>query len=187
MASSNDIKNGAVLELDGQLWTTLEFQHVKPGKGGAFIRTKLKNVTSGKVVDRTFNAGAKVEFAVVDRSNYQFLYADGDEYVFMDLRDFDQIGVPTEVVGDAANFLLENQEVTVALHEGTPLYIEMPPSVVMEITYTEPGLQGDRSSGATKSATVETGHEVQVPLFVDQGTRIKVDTRNSEYLGRVSD
>ncbi|GAA3286085.1 elongation factor P [Nesterenkonia halophila] len=187
MASSNDIKNGAVLELDGQLWTTLEFQHVKPGKGGAFIRTKLKNVTSGKVVDRTFNAGAKVDFAVVDRSNYQFLYVDGDEYVFMDLRDFDQIGVPAGVVGDAANFLMENQEVTVALHEGTPLYIEMPPSVVMEITYTEPGLQGDRSSGATKSATVETGHEVQVPLFVEQGTRIKIDTRNSEYLGRVTD
>ncbi|OSM44666.1 elongation factor P [Nesterenkonia sp. PF2B19] len=187
MATSNDIKNGSVLKLEGQLWNTLEFQHVKPGKGGAFIRTKLKNITSGKVVDKTFNAGAKVEFATVDRSNYQYLYADGDDYVFMDLRDYDQITVPGAVVGDAANFLLESQEVSIALHEGTPLYLDMPPSVVLEITYTEPGLQGDRSSAGTKSATLETGHEIQVPLFVDQGTKVKVDTRSSEYLGRVTD
>ncbi|MDO5492165.1 MAG: elongation factor P [Nesterenkonia sp.] len=187
MATSNDIKNGSVLKLEGQLWNTVEFQHVKPGKGGAFIRTKLRNLTSGKVVDKTFNAGAKVELATVDRSNYQFLYTDGDDFVFMDLRDYDQITVPSEVVGDAANFLLESNEVSIALHEGTPLYLEMPPSVVLEITYTEPGLQGDRSSAGTKSATLETGHVIQVPLFVEQGTRVKVDTRSSDYLGRVTD
>ncbi len=187
MASSNDIKNGSVLKLEGQLWNTLEFQHVKPGKGGAFVRTKLKNITSGKVVDKTFNAGAKVEFATVDRSNYQYLYADGDDFVFMDLRDYDQITVPSTVVGDAANFMLESLEVVIAMYEGTPLYLEMPPSVVLEITYTEPGLQGDRSNAGTKSATVETGAEVQVPLFVDQGTKIKVDTRTAEYLGRISE
>lgn len=186
MASSNDIKNGAVLKLEGQLWNTLEFQHVKPGKGGAFIRTKLKNITTGKTVDKTFNAGAKVEFATVDRSDYQYLYQDGEDFVFMDLRDYDQILVPTAVVGDAANFMLESQQVTIALHEGTPLYLDMPPSVVLEVTYTEPGLQGDRSNAGTKSATLETGHEIQVPLFVDQGTKVKVDTRTSEYLGRVS-
>lgn len=187
MATSNDIKNGSVLKLEGQLWSTLEFQHVKPGKGGAFIRTKLKNLTSGKVVDKTFNAGAKVEFATVDRSDYQYLYADGEDFVFMDLRDYDQIIVSSTVVGDAANFLLESQEVSIAIHEGTPLYLEMPPSVILEITQTDPGLQGDRSKAGTKPATLETGHEIQVPLFVEQGTRVKVDTRSSEYLGRVND
>ncbi|WP_150462876.1 elongation factor P [Nesterenkonia ebinurensis] len=187
MATSNDIKNGAVLKLEGQLWNTQEFQHVKPGKGGAFIRTKLKNITSGKVVDKTFNAGAKVEFATVDRSDYQYLYQDGEDFVFMDLRDYDQITVPAEVVGEAANFLLESQEVTIAMNEGTPLYLEMPPSVVLEITQTDPGLQGDRSKAGTKPATLETGHEIQVPLFVEQGTKVKVNTSTSEYLGRVTD
>ncbi|NLS10146.1 elongation factor P [Nesterenkonia sp. MY13] len=187
MATSNDIKNGAVLKLEGQLWSTLEFQHVKPGKGGAFIRTKLKNITSGKVVDKTFNAGAKVEFATVDRSDYQYLYQDGDDFVFMDLRDYDQINVPASVVGDAANYLLESAEATIAMHEGTPLYVELPPSVVLEITQTDPGLQGDRSKAGTKPATVETGAEIQVPLFVEQGTKVKVDTRNGDYLGRVND
>ena len=187
MASSNDIKNGSVLKLEGQLWNTLEFQHVKPGKGGAFIRTKLKNLSSGKVVDKTFNAGAKVEFATVDRSDYQYLYADGEDFIFMDLRDYDQIIVSGTVVGDAANFLLESQEVSIALHEGAPLYLEMPSSVTLEVTHTAPGLQGDRSKAGTKPATLETGHEIQVPLFVDQGTKVKVDTRSSEYLGRVND
>ncbi|GFZ88996.1 elongation factor P [Nesterenkonia alkaliphila] len=187
MATSNDIKNGAVLKLEGQLWNTIDFQHVKPGKGGAFIRTKLKNITSGKVVDKTFNAGAKVEFATVDRSDYQYLYQNGEDYVFMDLRDYDQITVPAAVVGEAANFLLESQEVTIAMNEGTPLYLEMPPSVVLEITQTDPGLQGDRSKAGTKPATLETGHEIQVPLFVEQGTKVKVNTSTSEYLGRVTD
>lgn len=187
MATSNDIKNGSVLKLEGQLWNTLEFQHVKPGKGGAFIRTKLRNITSGKVVDKTFNAGAKIELATVDRSDYQYLYQDGEDFIFMDLRDFDQIIVPAATVGDAANFLLESQQVSIAINEGTPLYLEMPPSVVLEVTQTDPGLQGDRSKAGTKPATLETGHEIQVPLFVDQGTKVKVDTRSSEYLGRVND
>ena len=187
MASTNDIKNGTVLNLDGQLWNVIEFQHVKPGKGGAFVRTKLKNVTTGKTVDKTFNAGAKVDTATVDRSDYQYLYQDGEDYVFMDTKTYDQINVPASVVGDAANFMLENQEVTIALNEGTPLYLDMPPSVVLEITYSEPGLQGDRSSAGTKPATLETGYVIQVPLFVDQGTKVKVDTRSGEYLGRVND
>lgn len=187
VATSNDIKNGAVLKLEGQLWNVIEFQHVKPGKGGAFVRTKMKNITTGKVVDKTFNAGAKVEFATVDRSDYQYLYQDGADYVFMDVKDYDQITVPGTVVGDAAKYMLENTQVVIALHEGTPLYLEMPASVVLEITYTEPGLQGDRSSAGTKPATVETGAEIQVPLFVEQGTRVKVDTRTGDYLGRVND
>ncbi|MDO4240014.1 elongation factor P [Micrococcus sp.] len=187
MATTNDIKNGSVLNLEGQLWNVIEFQHVKPGKGGAFVRTKMKNITTGKVVDKTFNAGTKVEFATVDRSDYQYLYQDGEDYVFMDVKDYDQITVPAAVVGDAAKFMLENTQVVIALNEGTPLYLEMPASVVLEITYTEPGLQGDRSSAGTKPATVETGAEIQVPLFVEQGTRVKVDTRSGDYLGRVND
>jgi elongation factor P len=187
VATTNDIKNGTVLNLDGQLWNVIEFQHVKPGKGGAFVRTKMKNITTGKLVDKTFNAGAKVETATVDRSDYEYLYQDGEDFVFMDLDTYDQITVSPAVVGDAAHFMLENQKVTIAMNEGTPLYLDMPPSVVLEITYTEPGLQGDRSSAGTKPATVETGYEIQVPLFVDQGTKVKVDTRTGDYLGRVND
>nr|BFF13974.1 hypothetical protein GCM10025699_52770 [Microbacterium flavescens] len=186
MATTNDIKNGAVLNLDGQLWNVIEFQHVKPGKGGAFVRTKMKNVMSGKVVDKTFNAGTKIDFANVDRREYTYLYAEADGYVFMDTSDYDQINVPATVVGDAKNFMLENQNVQMALHDGTPLYIELPASVILEVTYTEPGLQGDRSTGGTKPATVETGYEIQVPLFLENGTKVKVDTRDGSYLGRVS-
>ena len=186
MATTNDLKNGLVLNIDGQLWAVVEFQHVKPGKGGAFVRTKLKNVLSGKVVDKTFNAGTKVDTATVDKRDMQFLYKDGDDFVFMDTSTFDQLPVAAPVVGEAANFLLENQEAMVALHEGTPLYIEMPTSVVLEITYTEPGLQGDRSTGGTKPATVETGYQIQVPLFLESGTKVKVDTRTGDYLGRVN-
>ena len=184
MASTADIKNGVVLSIDSQLWSVVEFQHVKPGKGGAFVRTKLKNVLSGKVVDRTFNAGAKVDIQNVDRRDYTYLYNDGENFVFMDQKDYDQINVPATTVGDGANYLLENQEVTIALHDGTPLYVDLPASVILEVTYTEPGLQGDRSSAGTKPATLETGAEIQVPLFLEQGTRIKVDTRTGEYLGR---
>ncbi|WP_158864440.1 elongation factor P [Leifsonia sp. AG29] len=187
MASTADIKNGIVLNIDGQLWTVIEFQHVKPGKGGAFVRTKLKNVTTGKTVDRTYNAGAKIDITNVDRRDYQYLYQDGADFVFMDTSDYDQITIPGPVVGDAANFMLENQNVTVALHEGSPLYVELPASVVLEITYTEPGLQGDRSTGGTKPATVETGYQIQVPLFLETGTKVKVDTRTGDYLGRVND
>ena len=187
MATTADIKNGVVLRIDGALWTIIEFQHVKPGKGGAFVRTKLKNVMTGKVVDKTFNAGAKVDFETVDRRDFQYLYADGNDYVFMDLDDYDQVTVSGIVVGDAANYMLENQSVQIAMNNGVPLYIELPTSVVLEITYTEPGLQGDRSTGGTKPATVETGLEIQVPLFLEQGTKVKVDTRTGDYLGRVND
>jgi elongation factor P len=184
MASTNDLKNGLVLNLDGGLWAVVEFQHVKPGKGGAFVRTTLKNVLSGKVVDKTFNAGSKVETATVDKRTMQYLYQDGEDYVFMDLDNFEQITVPAGTVGENSNYLLGEAEVTVATHEGVPLYIELPTSVFLEVTYTEPGLQGDRSTGGTKPATVETGATVNVPLFISQGEKIKVDTRDGRYLGR---
>ena len=186
VASTNDLKNGMVLKIDNGLWSVVEFQHVKPGKGPAFVRTKLKNVLSGKIVDKTFNAGVKVETANVDRSDMQYLYKDGDDFVFMDMKTYDQITIPAATVGDTADFLLENQEAIVATNEGTVLYVELPASVVLEITHTEPGLQGDRSTGGTKPATLETGAEIQVPLFLEQGTKVKVDTRDGSYLGRVS-
>ena len=186
MADTTDIKNGQVIKIDGQLWTIIDFQHVKPGKGGAFVRTKMRNVLSGKVVDKTYNAGTKIETATVDRRDYQYLYQDGEDYVFMNLEDYDQITVSGQTVGDAAGFMLENQELTIAMHDGSPLYLELPASVILEITYTEPGLQGDRSSAGTKPATLETGKEIQVPLFVEQNTKVKVDTRTGDYLGRVN-
>jgi elongation factor P len=184
MASTNDLKNGLVLNMDGDLWTVIEFQHVKPGKGGAFVRTTLKNVLSGKVVDKTFNAGTKVETATVDKRTMQYLYADGDDYVFMDLSNYEQLSVPLVTVGDNAKYLLPEMEATVAMHEGVPLYIEMATSVFLEVTYTEPGLQGDRSTGGTKPATLETGATINVPLFITTGEKIKVDTRDGRYLGR---
>ena len=187
MATTNDIKNGTVLKLEGQLRNIIEFQHVKPGKGGAFVRTKMRNILSGKVVDKTFNAGLKIETATVDRSDFQYLYQDGEDFVFMDLDNYDQLTVSGKTIGDATNYMLENINVTIALHEGSPLYIELPPSVQLRITYTEPGLQGDRSSAGTKPATVETGLEIQVPLFVENNTLVKVDTRDGSYLGRVSE
>ena len=184
MATTNDLKNGMVLNLDGELWSVVEFQHVKPGKGGAFVRTTLKNVLSGKVVDKTFNAGTKVETASVDKRSMQYLYADGDDHIFMDLTSYDQVHVPAATVGEGSNYLLPEAEVTVATHEGVPLYVELPTSVVLEITYTEPGLQGDRSTGGNKPATVQTGATVMVPLFISNGEKIKVDTRDGRYLGR---
>lgn len=187
MATTNDIKNGSVLNLDGQLWTVIEFQHVKPGKGGAFVRTKLKSILSGKVVDKTFNAGTKVDFETVDRRNMQYLYHDGQDFVFMDPDSFDQLIIPAAVVGEAKDFMLENSTVMVATHDGTPLFIELPASVVLVISYTEPGLQGDRATGGTKLATLETGREIQVPLFLEIGTRVKVDTRSGDYISRVND
>jgi elongation factor P len=187
MATSNDLKNGMVLSIENQLWSVIEFQHVKPGKGPAFVRTKLRNVTSGKVVDKTFNAGVKVETANVDRRDMQYLYNDGSGYVFMDSTNYEQVTVDPSVMGETSNFLLENQMATVALHDGNPLYVELPASVVLEITYTEPGLQGDRSSGGTKPATLETGHQIQVPLFIENNTKVKVDTRTGDYLGRASE
>ncbi|HEX5996495.1 MAG TPA: elongation factor P [Jiangellales bacterium] len=186
MATTNDLKNGLVLNIDGQLWTVVDFQHVKPGKGGAFVRTKLKNVLSGKVVDKTFNAGVKVDTATVDRREMTYLYRDGDDFVFMDTQSYDQLHVPQSVVGDAEHFMLENQDAIVGRHEGTPLFVELRASVVLSIEYTEPGLQGDRSSGGTKPARLETGYEIQVPLFITTGEKVKVDTRDGSYLGRAS-
>ncbi|PMC75809.1 MULTISPECIES: elongation factor P [unclassified Brachybacterium] len=185
MATTNDLKNGMVLVLDQQLWSVVEFQHVKPGKGPAFVRTKLKNVMSGKGVDKTFNAGVKVETATVDRRDMQYSYLDGDMFVFMDTTTWEQVSLTPEIVGAAKDFMLEGQDVVVAFHEGTPLFIELPASVVLEITFTEPGLQGDRSTGGSKPATLETGREIQVPLFIEQGEKVKVDTRSGEYIERV--
>ena len=185
MATTNDLKNGMVLNIEGQLWAVIEFQHVKPGKGPAFVRTKLKNVESNKTVDKTFNAGTKVETATVDRRTMQYLYNDGSSFVFMDVSDYEQIEIAPEIVGNNANFLLENQEAVVATNEGRVLFIELPASVELVVTFTEPGLAGDSATGRTKPATVETGHEIQVPLFINQGEKVKVDTRDSSYMGRV--
>ena len=186
MATTNDLKNGMTLDLDGVLWNIVEFQHVKPGKGGAFVRSKLKNVLTGQVVERTFNAGVKVDTANVDKREMTYLYQDGTDYVFMDTDTYDQIHVPATAVGDAKDYLLENANATVAMHDGAVLYVELPVSVELRITYTEPGLQGDRSTGGTKPATLETGATVQVPLFVSEGETVKVDTRDGRYLGRVT-
>ena len=186
MATTNDLKNGMTLNLDGQLWNVIEFQHVKPGKGGAFVRTNMRSVLSGKVVEKTFNAGVKVEVASVEKRNMQYLYRDGEDFMFMDSTNYDQISVSKQTVGEAVDYLLENAGVVVAMHEGNPLFIEMPASVELVITYTEPGLQGDRSSGGTKPATVETGITIQVPLFIKQDEKVLVDTRTGAYLGRAN-
>ena len=185
MATTNDLKNGMTLNIDGQLWAVVEFQHVKPGKGPAFVRTKLKNVESNKSVDKTFNAGTKVETATVDRRTMSYLYNDGSSYVFMDVQSYEQLEISPEIVGNAANFLLENQEVVVATNDGRVLFIELPASVELVVSFTEPGLAGDSATGRTKPATLETDHEIQVPLFINQGEKIKVDTRDSSYMGRV--
>ncbi len=184
VATTNDLKNGITLSIDSQLWTVVEFQHVKPGKGGAFVRTKLKNVMSGKVVDRTFNAGVRVEVANVDKREMQYLYREGEDFVFMDTTDYDQPHIPATVVGDGANYLLENQMATIAFNDGTPLYVELPAAVELTVEHTDPGLQGDRSTGGTKPATLETGAQIQVPLFITTGEKIRVDTRTGDYLGR---
>jgi len=186
MATTNDLKNGMVLNLDGQLWSVVWFQHHKPGKGGAVVRTKLKSVLSGKVVDRTFNADVKVDIAQVDKRDMQFLYHDGSGFVFMDNSTYDQMTLSDAVVGEAKDYLLDNGEVMVAVNDGLPLYIELPASVELTVEYTEPGLQGDRSSGGTKPARLETGKEIQVPLFITSGEKVKVDTRDGSYLSRVS-
>ncbi len=186
MATTNDLKNGMTLDIENQLWTVVEFQHVKPGKGPAFVRPKLKSVLTGKVIDRTLNAGVKVDVAILEKRDMTFLYKDGSDFVFMDAKTFDQMNISEAVVGEAANFMLENCEANVAIHEGNPLYIELAASVELVVTYTEPGLQGDRSSGGTKPATVETGITVQVPLFIKQDEKILVDTRTGAYLGRAN-
>jgi elongation factor P len=183
--STNDLKNGMTLDLDGTLFQVIEFQHVKPGKGGAFVRTKLRNVKSGAVIERTFNAGVKVGLAIVERKPMQYLYADGDDTVFMDLESFDQIHVPAETMGDATKYLAEGAEAQIAMHQGVPIGIDLPASVALTITQTDPGVKGDTRTGALKPATLETGAVVMVPLFVEEGERIKVDTRSGDYVERV--
>ncbi len=178
MASTSDFKNGLVLQIEGQLWTIIEFQHVKPGKGPAFVRTKLKNVLSGKVVDKTFNAGVKVETATVDRRDMTYLYHDGSDYIFMDGDTYDQVSISESTVGDQSRFLLENMAVQVATHEDVPLFVELPVTVELVVKHTDPGLQGDRSTGGTKPATLETGAEINVPLFINTGDKLKVDSRD---------
>lgn len=173
-----------ILVIDGNLWQVVEFQHVKPGKGPAFVRTKIRNVLSGKTVDKTFNAGVKVETATVDRRDMTYLYHDGEDYVFMDDSTYDQIPLTPEILGDTSNYLIENQRAVVAFHGDQVLSVELPATVSLRITHTEPGLQGDRSSAGTKPAIVETGYELQVPLYMDEDTLIKVDTRTGEFAGR---
>jgi elongation factor P len=184
VATTNDLKNGITLNIEGNLWNVVEFQHVKPGKGPAFVRTKLKNVMTGKVVDRTFNAGVKVDVANIDKREMQYLYREGTDFVFMDTEDYEQPRIPAEVVSDAANYLLEEQTVTVAFNDGVPLYVDMPAAVELTISQTDPGVQGDRSTGGTKPAILQTGAQIQVPLFITTGEKIKVDTRTGQYLGR---
>jgi elongation factor P len=184
VATTNDLKNGMTLSIDHQLWNVVDFQHVKPGKGGAFVRTKLKNVMSGKVVDRTFNAGVKVEVANVDKREMQYLYREGEDFVFMDTQDYDQPRIPAATVGGMSDYLLEEQMATIAFNDGVPLYVELPAAVLLTVSQTDPGLQGDRSTGGTKPATLETGAQIQVPLFITTGEKIRVDTRTGDYLGR---
>jgi elongation factor P len=183
--STNDLKNGMTLELDGTLFQVIEFQHVKPGKGGAFVRTKLRNVKSGAVLEKTFNAGVKVGLAIVERKEMQYLYADGADLVFMDLETYDQLHVSGDVVGSMAQFLMEGMTAQISVHQGVPIAVELPASVVLVITSTEPGVKGDTRQGALKPATLQTGLVVQVPLFVEEGEKVKVDTRSGEYIERV--
>jgi elongation factor P len=183
--STNDLKNGMTLDLDGTLFQVIEFQHVKPGKGGAFVRTKLRNVKTGAVLERTFNAGVKVGLAIVERKQMQYLYADGADAVFMDLDSYEQIHVGAELIGDMMKYLTEGAEAQIAMHQGVPIAVELPASVVLAITQTDPGAKGDTRTGASKPATLETGAVVNVPLFVEEGERIKVDTRSGEYIERV--
>jgi len=183
--STNDLKNGMTLEIDGTLFNIVEFQHVKPGKGGAFVRTKLRNVRTGAVVERTFNAGVKVGLARVERKEMQYLYRDGDSYTFMDNESYEQVGVDPAALGDATKYIKEGDTVILPMYQEQVVGVELPAAVELEVSQTDPGVQGDRVSGAKKPATLETGAVVQVPLFVETGDRIRVDTRTGEYLTRV--
>ena len=185
MVSAGDFRNGVTLEIDGQVVQILEFQHVKPGKGAAFVRTKLKNVINGGVVERTFRPTEKFPAARIDRVDMQYLYEDGDLYNFMNVENYEQIALNEETIGDALKFVKENEMVKVCSYNGNVFAIEPPLFVELEITETEPGFKGDTAQGASKPATVETGATVSVPLFVNQGDKIKIDTRTGEYLSRV--
>jgi elongation factor P len=182
--STNDLKNGMTLDLSEGLFSVVEFQHVKPGKGGAFVRTKLKNVRTGAVLERTFRADEKVEQAVIDKREMQYLYRDGEQYVFMDNTSYDQLHVEGPTLGDAARYLKEGDSAVLSMYDGDIVGVDLPAAVELTVSETEPGLQGDRVSGARKPATLETGIVVSVPLFVNTGDRIKVDTRSGEYLTR---
>jgi elongation factor P len=182
--STNDLRNGMALDLPEGLFTVVEFQHVKPGKGGAFVRTKLKNVRTGAVLDRTYRADEKLEQAVIDKREMQYLYRDGDDLVFMDNATYDQLHVGGATLGDAVKFLKESDNVILQLYRDEVVGTELPAAVELAVSQTDPGVQGDRSSAGRKPATVETGLVVQVPLFVNTGDRIKVDTRSGEYLTR---
>jgi elongation factor P len=183
--TTNDLKTGITLELDNGLFQVVEFQHVKPGKGGAFVRTKLRNVKSGNVFDRTFNAGIKIEQAIIQRDEMQFLYRDGDDCVFMNNQTYDQINVPPVALGEASDYLIEGMKAQVSFFNNEIIGVEIAASVELTIAETEPGVQGDRVSGARKPATLETGKVVQVPLFIETGEKIRVDTRTGEYMDRV--
>ena len=183
--TTNDLKNGITLELDNGLFQVVEFQHVKPGKGGAFVRTKLRNVKTGNVFDRTFNAGVRVEQAILEKKDMQFLYRDGDDYVFMDTDTYDQMNVAPASLGEAADYLIESATAIIAIHQGEIVSVEIPAAVELTVSDTEPGVQGDRVSGARKPATLQTGKVVQVPLFINVGDRVKVDTRSGDYITRV--
>ncbi len=182
--STNDLKNGMTLDLPEGLFSVVEFQHVKPGKGGAFVRTKLKNVRTGAVLDRTWRADEKLEQAIIDKRDMQFLYRDGTDYVFMDTTSYEQLNVSTVALGSAAQFLKESDIATLALYQGEIVGVDLPAAVELTVTQTEPGIQGDRVSGARKPATLQTGLVIQVPLFVNSGDVLKVDTRSGEYLTR---
>ena len=182
--STADFKNGMTLDLDDGLFQIVEFQHVKPGKGGAFVRTKLKNVRSGAVLERTYRSGERMERAIIDKREMSLLYRDGDDYVFMDNDSYEQMNVPSAVLDDAANYLVDGMNAVLMMYGTDIIGVDLPASVELKIAQTEPGIQGDRVSGATKPATLETGLVVQVPLFVNPDDRIKVDTRSGEYLTR---
>jgi elongation factor P len=182
--STADFKTGLTIELDGQVYQIVEFQHVKPGKGGAFVRSKLRQLETGNVLERTFRAGEKMEQALVERKKMEYLYGSGDEYVFMDMQTYDQVSLPSPAVGDAARFLQDNLEVTVVTHRERVLGIELPTVIEAMVTQTDPGLRGDTATGGSKPATIETGAVVQVPLFVNEGDRIRVDTRTGNYIER---
>ena len=184
MISAGDFRNGITIELEGNIYQIIEFQHVKPGKGAAFVRTKLKNIKSGGVVEKTFRPTEKFEDAHIERKDMQYLYSDGELYHFMDVETFDQIAVDGDTVGDSLKFVKENEMVKVCSHEGNVFSVEPPISVELEVTETEPGVKGDTATGATKPAIVETGASVLVPLFVNQGDKIKIDTRTGEYSSR---
>jgi elongation factor P len=183
--STNDLKNGMTLDLDGTLFQVVEFQHVKPGKGGAFVRTKLRNLKTGAVLERTFNAGVKVGLAIVERNEMQYLYRDDNHLVFMDMGSYDQVPVPIDVAGDTSNYLSEGSTAQVAMHQGVPIAVELPASVVLTITETQGAVRGDTRTNVLKPATTETGYVVQVPLFVESGEKVKVDTRSGTYIERV--